>query len=196
MFSRFGISWCANGRSMSDGNVRELHGESSFFGEDIVIDYEFTLPADQYIDEIATDGAEIILESQEEPSPISSRGRGMHSATNPQIRENYIRSIMNFLDVHPGVDEKRIIPEKLSISAFPNPFNSQLILSIETDRATNAKLTMYNILGQPVAELFSGIIPAGRSKITWQPEEKVASGMYFYRFSGEGEASGKVIYLK
>ncbi|MCD6098323.1 T9SS type A sorting domain-containing protein [bacterium] len=215
LFSRFGISWSANGRSMLEGNVLELYGESSFFGEDIVIEYEFMLPADQYIDEIRSDGAEIILQSQEEPSPISSRGRasayehdgaklvfsacytgGMHSATNPQIRESYIRSIMDFLDVHPGVDEKRIIPEELSISAFPNPFNSQLILSIETDKATNGRLIIYNMLGQPVVELLSGIIPAGKTYITWQPKENLASGVYFYRLSGEGEASGKVIYLK
>ncbi|MCX6601559.1 MAG: T9SS type A sorting domain-containing protein [bacterium] len=58
------------------------------------------------------------------------------------------------------------------------------------------RLTLYNILGQPVAELARGSFSAGTHRLPWS-SESVGTGIYFLRLqSGAQTRTAKVVALK
>jgi hypothetical protein len=63
---------------------------------------------------------------------------------------------------------------------YPNPYNPSTTIRFGVPQRSTVRLTIYNILGQVVAELFSGTLDAGYFEKVWSAN--VASGMYFYRF--------------
>ncbi len=62
---------------------------------------------------------------------------------------------------------------------YPNPFNPSTAIRFSVPQRSTVHLTIYNILGQVVAELFSGTVDAGYFEKEWYAN--VASGIYFYR---------------
>ncbi|MBK6765245.1 MAG: T9SS type A sorting domain-containing protein [bacterium] len=87
------------------------------------------------------------------------------------------------------------IPYELSLSAYPNPFNSTVHIDYDLPPTNDAELTVHNTLGQKVATLFSGRAPAGAHSVNWSPD--VASGVYFVRLSsGEFVTGRKIMYVQ
>jgi len=110
-------------------------------------------------------------------------------------------------------------PGIISLSAYPNPFNSAVTISIDTPVGAGlrpARVEIFDIAGRRAAQLPSPSIPlpAGeggnsfslwekvsegrmRAKLTWQPDATVASGVYLVRASFDGESvSKRIVYLK
>ncbi len=87
------------------------------------------------------------------------------------------RGINGVLEVNPNRADP-VIPQSLSLQAFPNPFNPATEISFELQRTETIKLSVYNINGQLVTTLFQGRQPAG---------------LYTFRFDGSGLASGSYI---
>ncbi len=77
---------------------------------------------------------------------------------------------------------------------YPNPFNPSTKISFSVATVSNVRLTVFNVLGQEVATLVSGVLPAGRYDATWQGKDNaghtVSSGVYFYRFEASSVAGG------
>ena len=71
-------------------------------------------------------------------------------------------------------------PNKVKISCYPNPFNSQASIQFDLPEAGIVSLKIYNVLGQEVANLVDGALNAGTHSYVWNAD-KVASGVYFYR---------------
>jgi hypothetical protein len=94
-------------------------------------------------------------------------------------------------DVEVGVDDNDaglILPNKIELSAYPNPFNSRTILSInEKDKA---QILIFDITGRLVTSL-----NADQGKAVWEAKG-YSSGVYFARARGENSASIKLILLK
>ena len=69
---------------------------------------------------------------------------------------------------------------------YPNPFNpaTTIPLAVPTG-AKNVTLTIYNVLGQPLRQLWKGPLPAGEHELTWDGRDAqgrpVAAGVYVYR---------------
>ncbi len=63
---------------------------------------------------------------------------------------------------------------------FPNPFNPTTTLSFDLVRPETVKLSVYNIMGQEVAQLVNRPMQAGTHSVTFDASQ-LASGMYFYR---------------
>jgi len=79
---------------------------------------------------------------------------------------------------------------------YPNPFNSSTSISYSIAASGHASLLVYNIVGQKVATLFSGVQQAGAHKAVWDAAG-VPSGVYFARLeSGAGSRSIKMVVLK
>jgi hypothetical protein len=105
-----------------------------------------------------------------------------------------------------GTDCIRIVggPEgssSLRSSNHPNPFNAGTTITYGIDAPGHVNLTVYNILGQNVATLVDGFMPAGDHAVEWDGRnsngESVSSGMYFYRVTAGGESvSRKMLLLK
>jgi hypothetical protein len=99
-----------------------------------------------------------------------------------------------------GVQEKSIIPSAYQLHAnYPNPFNPSTTIIYDMPLAGLATLRVYNVLGQEIATLVNGIVPAGRNSVVWNGTDRtgrnVASGVYLYRFSS-ANAVGKVTFTQ
>jgi hypothetical protein len=70
---------------------------------------------------------------------------------------------------------------------YPNPFNPSTTISFDMPSAGQAKLSVFNMLGQEVATLVNGSMASGRASIVWNATDRsglsVASGVYFYQLT-------------
>jgi hypothetical protein len=86
-----------------------------------------------------------------------------------------------------GISETQTLkPENISISFFPNPFNSAVSISTPIE----SKVEIFNVTGKSIAEL-----PGGTQ--IWRPDNSVGSGIYLVRAKmGDKEVTKRVVYLK
>ncbi|RKZ34916.1 hypothetical protein DRQ33_01110 [bacterium] len=89
------------------------------------------------------------------------------------------------LDVAP----KHPVPTEISISAYPNPFNSACVLDIVVP--VESWLQFYDITGNKIDEIS---VKSGISRIIWRPEN-IGSGIYFAKLSNSIGAI-KILYIK
>jgi hypothetical protein len=78
-------------------------------------------------------------------------------------------------------------PSTLALGAnYPNPFNPATTIPFMVPaEAGDADLTIYNVLGQPVRQVWTGPLAAGEHQLTWDGRDTqgqpVAAGVYVYR---------------
>lgn len=82
------------------------------------------------------------------------------------------------------VADSEVTPDdSLSLDIFPNPFNIRTALDLKLPRPAAVEITIFNIQGQVVTELFQGDLPAGRKILYWNGEngngQVVSTGIYF-----------------
>ncbi|MEF3695282.1 MAG: FlgD immunoglobulin-like domain containing protein [Candidatus Cloacimonadota bacterium] len=86
-----------------------------------------------------------------------------------------------------------------SANNYPNPFNPSTTIAYSIPTTSNTTLRVYNIKGQVVKTLVNGVVEAGNHSITWNGRDdngtSVASGVYFYRLSSEGQTLTKKMVL-
>ncbi len=79
---------------------------------------------------------------------------------------------------------------------YPNPFNAGTTISFTLPREERVKLSVFNILGQRVADLLDGSMGAGAHKIVWQADQ-MPSGLYFCTFeAGAFSQTQRMLLLK
>ncbi len=83
----------------------------------------------------------------------------------------------------------------------PNPFNSSTVIEYAMREAGPVRLTVYNILGQPVITLVDEAQAAGPHAVTWDGRDgngrSVPSGVYFYRLAtAHAVAARKIVLMK
>jgi hypothetical protein len=99
-------------------------------------------------------------------------------------------------DVKP---EEILNPEGFQLyQNYPNPFNPKTVIGYQLPVTGNAKITVYDILGNEVTVLINQEKSAGNYEIEFDAEKyNLSSGVYFYKLKTEGgEVSRKMIYLK
>lgn len=77
---------------------------------------------------------------------------------------------------------------------YPNPFNPTTQINYSIPKNSFVTLKVYNVLGQEVANLFSGNLRAGSYSATFNAS-RLASGVYFYRLRAGGFMSVKKMVL-
>ena len=92
-------------------------------------------------------------------------------------------------------------PVKLETSNYPNPFNPVTTIAYSLPEDSQISISIFNIKGQEVKTLLSGIQPAGNYNITWNGKDEsgkdVTSGIYFYKLKTNGkELTRKMLMLK
>ncbi len=94
-------------------------------------------------------------------------------------------------------DPQGQLPRKLSLHQnFPNPFNPVTTIVYELPKAGKVELSLYNVLGQKVAELVKGTKAAGVYKVQLRADH-LASGVYLYRLKFNDQVRiKKLIVLK
>ena len=86
-----------------------------------------------------------------------------------------------------AVAAETVTPTASALGAnYPNPFNpATTIPLVVPDGARNVDLTIYNVLGQPLRQVWTGPLAAGEHRLTWDGRDAqgqpVAAGVYVYR---------------
>jgi len=99
-----------------------------------------------------------------------------------------------------GIEEK-INTGLLSLfPADPNPFTTKTTIRYELVNETNVNVSICNMLGQKVKDLYSGRQSPGTHYVTWNgmgKAEKLPSGIYFLKIKAGGkETSTKIMLLR
>lgn len=84
---------------------------------------------------------------------------------------------------------------------YPNPFNPSTTISFNLSEKENVRVTVRDILGSEVAEIFNGIAAPGINRVQWNGSnsagQMVNSGVYFYSVEVNGKFfTGKMILNK
>ena len=98
------------------------------------------------------------------------------------------------------------IPQSFALGQnYPNPFNSSTLIRYQVPAVSSQRsaisLKIYNTLGQKVATLVEGEIPAGFYQVSWDGRgdsgEELGSGIYFYTlFSGTFKETKKMLMIR
>ena len=71
----------------------------------------------------------------------------------------------------------------------PNPFNSNTMIRFALPQPSQVELTIYNLLGQPVAVLVQGPSAAGTFSVRWDGRDQAGraatSGVYLYQLRAD-----------
>ncbi len=105
---------------------------------------------------------------------------------------------LNWFPKYLAVDETPdLIPTRFELSQnYPNPFNPTTQINYSVPQSSFITLKVYNVLGQEVATLYSGVQTAGKHVATFDAS-KYSSGVYFYRLqSGNFMSVKKMVLLK
>ena len=83
--------------------------------------------------------------------------------------------------------ETATTPSTFALGAnYPNPFNPATTIPVSlAAEAGDVDLTIYNVLGQPMRQVWAGSLAAGEHQLTWDGRDAqgqpVAAGVYVYR---------------
>ena len=79
---------------------------------------------------------------------------------------------------------------------YPNPFNPTTNIEFTLLKAGEAKLEIFNALGQKVATLLNGKLPAGKHNVSWEAQT-APSGIYFYKLeTGTFNQTRKMVLMR
>ncbi|MCY3668037.1 MAG: T9SS type A sorting domain-containing protein, partial [Gemmatimonadetes bacterium] len=101
-----------------------------------------------------------------------------------------------------AVAAEAAVPSTFALGAnYPNPFNpaTTIPLSVPAD-AEDVDVAIYNVLGQPVRQVWAGPLAVGEHRLRWDGRDEqgqaVAAGVYLYRLQvGEQTRLRKMVKL-
>ncbi len=227
LYLQFGVNFRDGGiASLDTGNVRQLTSTPSLFSGADTVDYSLSTIADYGLDEFEHQmgtGAVTVLWSQLiGPMPHESNGRGVWF--NNGLRKTYVQSpyfgaiiniptvgskeimfaeMLDGFGVNPVVQEtKTSLPGEMTLFAnIPNPFNAKTEIVFDIERPCEVDLSIYNMMGQKVSTLVSGMSKPGIRSVVWDGADfsghEVESGVYFYRLETDaGSITKRMVLLK
>lgn len=119
--------------------------------------------------------------------------------------DSYLASIELVADTPPidtAIREEHAdtLPEVFALEQnYPNPFNSSTAIRFDLATAADIELGVYNLAGQRVAILATGVHSAGAYAVHWDGRDArgfdLASGIYLYRVSADGHEQTRKLTL-
>jgi hypothetical protein len=100
-----------------------------------------------------------------------------------------------------GLDENEPeLPGSFALEQnYPNPFNPSTLIRYSIPHRAFVQLTVFNLLGEEVITLESGMRAGGEHSVVWDGTdgsgEFVASGLYLYRLTADGQAATRKMLL-
>lgn len=93
-----------------------------------------------------------------------------------------------------------LVSEFELLQAYPNPFNLSTTIQYRISKPTDLNLSVYNLQGQLIKNLFVGSATSGLNKTVWDGTDDngkyVPSGIYFYRLDIENQTSKQILAKK
>ena len=107
---------------------------------------------------------------------LAVSGTNLFGTTDGAVWRRPLSEMITGVDVSPSE-----IPKGFTLEQnYPNPFNPSTTIQYALPHRTHVALTVYNTLGQQVAELINGEMDAGHHEVRFDGS-RLASGVYFYR---------------
>ncbi|VAX17612.1 hypothetical protein MNBD_IGNAVI01-2034 [hydrothermal vent metagenome] len=101
------------------------------------------------------------------------------------------------LDATSVSTQQSIVKNYALFQNYPNPFNPSTIISYSLPERSNVSITIYDILGNKITDLFKGTKQAGVHEVEFVPDNNLSSGIYFYKISTpKFKAVNKMLLLK
>ena len=176
------------------GLIPMVYGEGSDLeaGEGVIANLEFSVAPELEILEVETT---VIDKPSHELMFVYTVENGEMKDVKPEFPQ--ISVVLS--EVLPAGD---LLPTVYNLKQnAPNPFNPTTGISYDLPKASNVRMSIYNVLGQEVTTLMDAFQEAGSHSIVWNGTNNngtaVASGMYFYRIeAGEFSKTMKMMMLK
>ena len=93
-----------------------------------------------------------------------------------------------------------VAPELRLDQNYPNPFNPSTTIRYSIPQSGKVCLDIFNLKGQKVQTLINGIQDSGVHSVVWNGTDakgrSVGSGVYFYRLTGPGQTSKRMLLMK
>lgn len=94
------------------------------------------------------------------------------------------------------IGDNAMLPTEYSVKVFPNPFNPMTNFKIALPQAADARVLVFNIMGQVVRDMNLGKLQAGYHQVQFGGSD-LPSGMYFARVvAGQFSSTHKLMLLK
>ena len=92
-------------------------------------------------------------------------------------------------------------PVDFVLPNYPNPFNGETLITFSVSTECNAKVSVFNEIGQQICTLMNEFIQAGRHVVQWNATNEtgmsVPSGVYFYHIqTGQKHTVRKMLLIK
>ncbi len=114
-------------------------------------------------------------------------------------------NIFNLIEITAVNEPRAVLPESFYLyQNYPNPFNPSTVIEYSLAEPAFVQITLYDILGRKIKELFSGEQYSGLHKINFDAsglESGLSSGVYLYTLNavsrnGNFRSTKKMILLK
>ena len=126
-------------------------------------------------------------------------GNGSYTGTNSSFQLTNLSNPISGVAIYDTVVSisqiGNVIPDKYELyQNYPNPFNPETNIKFDIPKAGNISLTIYNMLGEEVANLYNGFVGIGRFETSWNASS-LSSGVYFYKLESDDFVSIKKLVL-
>jgi hypothetical protein len=110
---------------------------------------------------------------------------------------NYVNLILGEIEDQLAKISIAVIPGDFSLSQnYPNPFNPSTKIKFDVPAAVNVEISVFNSLGEKVADLVDEVKEAGQYEFSWNATH-LPSGIYFYKMkAGEFVSTKKMILMR
>ncbi|OAN61684.1 hypothetical protein A8B79_04460 [Balneola sp. EhC07] len=129
----------------------------------------------------------IINESQEKVNPLSVINNSIGTPMRAKSGSTPRFGITITPSTSVSIDDEIAAPTEFELGQnYPNPFNPTTSINYSVGEAGPVNITVYNVMGQKVAELLNTTKNAGSYQVSWNATG-VASGIYYYRLTAPGQ---------
>ncbi len=110
--------------------------------------------------------------------------------------DNFSITQTNYIPTSIPEGTSNLISDMVLYQNYPNPFNPVTHIAFSLPEMSRVRLSVFNITGQKIADLFEGKKSAGMHTLTWNASHQ-PSGVYFIRMQADGfSAMKKCVLLK
>ncbi|MDP8207128.1 MAG: T9SS type A sorting domain-containing protein [Candidatus Electryonea clarkiae] len=122
------------------------------------------------------------------PYPLAAEqqvGEGHHflfdgTTSTPATLDYMIRVIAEEYDKVAEISDNYSLPSETGLlPAFPNPFNSSVMIHYQVRQPDNVNISIFDLLGRKITKLAESYHKHGKYQVHWEPVSGVSSGSYF-----------------
>jgi hypothetical protein len=135
------------------------------------------------------------------PREINRWGSKVNWENNVQAMRDFITTrpgiLRSQMDTYLNVTKIELTNNTINLAVSPNPASTKATISFNLTKVCNVSVSVYDIEGRLIQNLFSGEAIAGENNIVWDINPELKKGTYIIRMSTPGNAlHSKVILMR